>query len=315
MFGRRGGISSTLQNIGRLPAVRGHHNGDLELSKLPVLTAVALLLVGCATAEQGRVRLVAPLGVGTAYSEAGMRARLALSTRRQCADGACEPGEAARRRVTRLGGDLSLAAFDLYPELSQRISDFEFSVPARDQVGTLSTASGQIVVLEGLLDHIDDEATLSFVLAREMGHVIARHHEENTASSILVSVAVQLLLPVANLFRGAAAALPTSTAAMTTTVASVAGSRVLKAVNRPEQLDEADAVALGLLLQAGWDLNDVARAVDLAMPRLARAGDEGWVTEFRVSKMRLDQLDCGRAWPVGPEMMITALDAHLPLSD
>lgn len=277
---------------------------------LPILL-LSVLLAACATSEQGRARMVAPAGLGAAYSDVGLRTQLALAARRQCREEGCEPVAAFRRQVDRLGSELSVAAFALYPELNERLSGFDYSVPARDQIGTLSTAQGQIVVLEGLVDYASDDAVLSFVLAREMGHVIGRHHEENTAVSIFVSVAAQLLLPVANLIRGAAAALPsTAAAALTTTAASVAGSRVLKAVNRPEQLDEADAIGLRLLSQAGWDLNEVARAVEQAMPRLAGAGDAGWVTEFRVSKMRLDQLDCGSIATPAPDFLMTALDAH-----
>lgn len=271
---------------------------------IPVL--ILALLAGCATSEQGRARPLAPEGLGVLYSDFDLRTRLALSEAQVCREEGCETRAAFSRRVAERGELLAQLARVRHPELAGRIAHFEFSVPDKAQVGTLSNSAGAVMILGGLADLSLDDAALDFIVAREMGHVIARHHEENTAWSIVASVAVQLLLPVANVIRGAAAALPlTSTMAATTTAASMLGSRVIKAANRPDQLDEADVIAIDLLRSAGRDLGEVARSVEAMTPQLKRLGSEGWIAEFEISKSRLDQLDCGSPWlPLAAEDIV-----------
>lgn len=272
-----------------------------------------ILLAACATTERGRAQLVAPDGVGAVYSEIDLRTRLALTAERSCAENVCETATAFRRQVEAVGADLARAAQEAYPELSQRVPRFEFVVPAKEQVGTLSNASGTVVVLDGLSELALDDAALAFVIAREMGHVIGRHHDENSAMSIIASIVAQLVFPVANILRGAAAAIPmTTTTALTATAASMVGSRVLRAVNRPDQLDEADAIALRLLTHSGRNLEEVGRSVDKAALKLAIIGEEGWILEFMQSKARLDQLGCGQpALPLPEAVAVVSGDAFV----
>ncbi|MRR10604.1 hypothetical protein EG831_11150, partial [bacterium] len=209
-----------------------------------------------------------------------------------CKGKECEAQSVFRQQVRRVSRRLSDSAFVLYPELRKRFPTFYYSVPAKKEQGTLSTASGGIVVLDGLRDFELNDAALAFFMAREMGHVVSRHHEENSTTSIVVSIAAQLLFPVANLIRGAAA-LPLSGTLVTatTTAASIAGSRVLKSAYRPEQCREADMVAFRILSQAGWEATEIADALNALAPKLVK--DAGWAEEFRGSKYRFDQIVSG----------------------
>jgi hypothetical protein len=144
------------------------------------LILLTLLLAGCATSDKGRTQLVAPDDVGAIYSEFDLRARLVLANDDDCVGDACQAAADFRQQVGKAGARLSRAAYDLYPTLESRISRFEFSVPTKNEVGTLSNAKGNVVVYRGLSELGMDEAALSFVIAREMGHVIGRHHQENT---------------------------------------------------------------------------------------------------------------------------------------
>jgi Zn-dependent protease with chaperone function len=186
---------------------------------------------------------------------------------------------------------------------------YKFTTPAKGQVGTLSNASGNIVIFDSLSEFSMDEATLNFVIAREMGHVIGRHHQENTALSLIVSVGTQLLFPIANIIRGAAAVLPVTTSVTaTSSAASFLGSRILQSAYRQEQLDEADAIAFKLLRQAGWNFEEIARSVDRIAPKPARIGEDGWIAEFHRSKARLDLVDCTAPWSIQPEITVAALN-------
>lgn len=268
-----------------------------------------LMLSGCATSDRGRPQLLASDEIGAIYSDLDLRARLVLAADKDCSSDECEATAIFRRRVGEAGERLSRAAYAAYPELDRRVARFEFSVPTKKELGTLSNTKGSVVIFSALGEFDMDDAALNFVVAREMGHIIGRHHQENTGLSIAVSVAAQLLFPMANIIRGAAAALPvTAPVAVTTSAASMLGTRVLQSAYRQEQVDEADSIAFKLLRQTGWDLDETVRSVGLLTPRLAQIGDGGWLGEFNQSKARLDLLDCGAPWPADLEILLTTLD-------
>jgi hypothetical protein len=291
------------------------------------LFLLSLFLAGCATTDKGRAQLVVPDEVGAIYSEVDLRTRLVLAADTECSGDDCEAAAAFRRQVGEAGARLTKAAYAAYPKLERRIPRFEFSVPDKNEIGTLSNAKGSIVIFSGLSELGMDEAALNFVIAREMGHVIGRHHQENSALSILVSVAAYVLFPMTGIIQGVAAVVPvagsataaagsagaasTSFSALGTATSSavtMVSSRVLQAVYRSDQIEEADAIAFKLLKQAGWNLEEVAKSVEIVAPKLARIGEGGWISEFNVSKMQLDLLDCSAPWTSQPEIVLTTLN-------
>lgn len=250
--------------------------------------AVALLLGACATGEAGRARLVVPSELGAAYSDVELQAQLALTADADCALDGCGTAETFRVHVGHLGERLAMAAAALSADLRLGAPRFEVVAPGKDDIGTLSSASGSIVVFDGVRALGLADAALAFLIAREMGHVIARHHEENTATGIAVSVAVAILFPVTGLLQGVEAAYTASTLA--TTATSFAGSRVVRAFYREDQRREADAYAMLILARAGWTPRDVSRALHAAAPRLA---GEGWLEELHASRHWLDAIVSG----------------------
>ena len=58
------------------------------------------------------------------------------------------------------------------------MKQFTFGVVDKKNAGTASNGAGKVVLFRGL-QHLElrDDA-LSFVIAREMGHVIGEHHPE-----------------------------------------------------------------------------------------------------------------------------------------
>lgn len=263
---------------------------------LPILLAGVLLAACAASSREGRVRVVAPIEVSRVYSGVDMQVKLVTSTDAAselraggCPRSACDTPALFERRVLRLGAQLAQAAYRLYPELRSRGVRFEFGVAAKADAGTLSNAGGQVLVLDGVRRlGLNDEA-LSFVIAREMGHVIGRHHDEDSATGILISAVVGLVVPVANFFRGLVAALPGGTAvSAAATAASWAGTSMVRASYRADQVREADAIALTLSAAEGAEPHEFAEAfAGLGV------GEDPWLQDLRASARRLDLLAWG----------------------
>lgn len=254
--------------------------------------SLALLLCACATSPQGRTKITSPAPISDVYSDAEMRLDLATIPNNEmpCSDGECDLNRDFNRQVQQLGANIAAAAYAMHPDLIQRINQFEFDVIEKKEAGITSNASGKIVVLRGTQQIGLNETALAFVLAREMGHVISQHHDENTTTRIVLSVAVGLLFPALNLF-GNSAALAQATSASTatttmlaTTAASSAtsyfGSKLVLNSLKPEQLSEADQVALKLMERMGWSHKALADA--LAASAEFEPGN-AWAEEFRYS--------------------------------
>lgn len=121
------------------------------------------------------------------------------------------------------------------------------------------------------------------MLAREIGHVVAQHHEENTGTSLIVSLIATLLAPVTEVLKVLASVYSGATAAAASasvTAASFASSKVLVASYRPRQLDEADRIALALLGATGVGAREVATGFSQA---ILQAQDDQWILDLRRS--------------------------------
>ena len=273
------------------------------------LVLACLALAGCATSssQSGRSQVVVPTPVSEVYSEVDLQMKLATAsapTDEMTAD-LCLQFE-YRRHVRGLAEGLVATAYRLYPDLAEREVNFRFEVAPSADVGVLSSAGGGIVVLQGTQASLPDPI-LAYILAREMGHVIARHHDENSAATVMFSVLTQVLFPAAALVKGLAAVLPSTAVgtAATATAVSYFGSTALKTTYRDEHLREAELIAFRLMAESGWDLYEVAevsRGLDV------RKGTEGWLRELRGSLQALDQVAYGprrRPFRVVPMPMST----------
>lgn len=250
----------------------------------------ALALGACATAnDPARPRLAAPREITALHSEVTVQAQLALKPDRQCQSDDCAAAEMFRRQVGLIGGKLSDAAAQLADDLRLDVARSEVTVSDKDDIGTLSTASGKVIVFDGLRDLALPEAALAFLVAREMGHVLGGHHDENSSTSIAVSLAMAVLFPLAGLLHGIETTYTatTLTGSLTSTAASFAGSRILQEQYREEQRREADALGLRILARAGWSPQEVADALQAAEARLV---GEGWMAELRSSQQWLARI-------------------------
>lgn len=277
---------------------------------LPLL--LLFFVTACATSPEGRTQLVAPQplqGFSAVYSEFDMHLQLVTAANApSCSEAECAADRAFDQRILALGRRLADVAYRQYPDLHLRFPRFEFVIADKVDPGAASSAGGTVVIFRGVRRLGLDDAALAFILAREMSHVIAGHHDENVTSSILIAVAAQILFPVLNigaLFSSSASAATTAAAttaagtAVTTTavtsVASFAGSRALRASDRPLQVREAESIAMKLLAAAGWDGREVSDQLEALRPALPE--EPAWTEELRESTRRIASLMQGPPRP------------------
>lgn len=266
------------------------------------LTALGLVLVlcACATSPQGRQKITTPAPISDVYSDAEMRLDLATipGIQTPCIDEECELNRTFDEQVQQQGARIASAAYDAHPDLIKRISHFEFEVAEKKDPGITSNASGKIVILRGTQQIGLNEEALAFVIAREMGHVISQHHDENTTTRIMLSVAAGLLFPALHLFGNTAAiaqatSASTATSTMLATTAASTATSYLSAklvLNnlKPEQLSEADQVALDLLERMGWSHQDLAQSLENSAEF---EPSNAWSEEFRFSAAQVRSLE------------------------
>jgi hypothetical protein len=276
-----------------------------------IVVTLCAALQACSTSPYGRAQLTVPQPVSSVYSEVNMRLQLVTTfdAKTQCAESECDASKAFDLRVASLGEILSAKAFELYPEARERIGQFEFVIAEKAEPGTTSNAGGTVVIFGGTRALDLSDAALAFVLAREMGHVIASHHNENTATKIIIGILAQVLLPVTGIVRSlalipgassAAAATATTASATaggsaaavtaTATAASFLGSKAVISAYWPKQLEEADSVALTVMARTGFSPQDTADALAAVE---ARFGDGSWLQDLRASSEHVAQIAQG----------------------
>ena len=257
-----------------------------RIGKLPALLAACTFLAACTTnPHSDRAMLAAPTPLSDAYTQVNLSLKLAtsLDLREVCDLAGCMESAQFDERVSRIGARLAAMAYKKYPDLAERVTGFEFSVIDKAEPGTGSTAGGVVIVLRPVSGIARTDEALSFVIAREIGHVVSQHHEENTATSLVVSLLATVLAPVTTVVRYLASVysgVTTAVASASVTAVSFASSKVLIANYRPRQLDEADKIALDLLASTGVDPQAAAAGFAYAD---SQAPDAEWLRELRRS--------------------------------
>lgn len=191
--------------------------------------------------------------------------------------GAVESAAASRfaRQVQRVSVALQSGAEALYPDLASRVPDlpagrFDVYVVDSDAPGSVSSANGRIALSAALGSGAPCDACVAFVIAREMGHVIARHHSENSSASIATSVILNVVLPGSGLLKSALSA----------------GASKVAAISKQEvQSSEADALACSLLKAARIPLDEVSSSLLRIAP--ASPDESAWSKNFRKSSVYL----------------------------
>ena len=279
---------------------------------LSVLIACATV-GGCAsTSQEGGSQFLAPTGVSDLYSRANMAFMLALTpnVENACLELECDRRKEFDQRVARIGAKLAEAAYRTHAGLAERIPRFDFIVIDKVEAGTASAAGGYIVVLRPVSDIALSDEALSFVIAREMGHVVSKHHEHNTATTIAISIAATALAPVIGVAKLLALIYSGSTstvaASSLTSAASYASSRAVIESYWPQQRKEADEIALHLVAQMGYDSRRVAAGFAQECPQLPPTK---WVRELKESMALLAPSDDQPALPRVAQLTTPAVTA------
>jgi hypothetical protein len=270
--------------------------------RLPLALSCLALLSACSTHPiTGRDQITALSPVQLAYADTEFA--LASSAQRIAASMACVEGcgdpamrEVDAARVKAIGAQLETAALSLAPELFERIASLSIEVDAAPGFWTGSSAGGRVLVsagLAGLRSAEPDPAIvgrselepglggrsptdirLAFLIARELGHVIARHAEENSGASIAVSF-LGLLLPGASV--------------VARFIASRVGAGVVRDSWALEQEREADEIALDLLARTGVFPMAVSHALQGGAARLL-VPEDAWGSNYLQSIQRVARI-------------------------
>jgi hypothetical protein len=264
---------------------------------------VTLYLLSLSAAQAGEVvpksapeaaPVLAP-SISDIYSDVDMRVRLAVKPdAAPCVAQSCNLNQEFDARVQQLGAQLSVSAYTVYPTIKKRVKQFSFGVVDKKDPGTASNGAGKVVLFRGLQQlNLSDDA-LSFVIAREMGHVIGDHHATNTYTKLAISLLATVAFPALAVISASSAAAQATTAttlltSAASTATSVVGSEVALARMKPTQLAESDEIALNLMNHQGWDLRSTASIlqfddVDSASPQ------NGWLQDLQISDVQLQRL-------------------------
>ena len=263
-----------------------------------ITDTVAGAVAGTVTETQSMLR-AADASIASIHSDisftllTGPRVAAACSDAEDCTN---RPDKVAEMlfsaQVRRIAELLQEGAETAFSERTQRIpgsanGKFDVFVVDGYAFDATSSASGKIAISSTIGSVLPVDEVVAFIIAREMGHVLAGHHENNAAASIVTSILMNVLIPGSGLVKSAV---------------SMGSSLIAASSNRDAQAREADRVAIHLLDAAGYDLQDIAAN----MGRGGLALDEsGWSQRFKVSTAYLAAENQRRLTPVAPDTMPT----------
>lgn len=251
------------------------------------------LFLSVAHADEN-VLTVMPDSISNIYSDIDMQMRLAAKANLAPCIVNCNDYQAFSKRITLLGEQLSATAFLINPALQKRIPSFTFNVIDKKDLGTASNGGGKVVIFRGLQQLQLTDNALSFIIAREMGHVIGRHHTKNTSTKLIITALASVLFPAFAVIGASSAAAQATTTTLLTSAASTAtsmfGSEVALAKMKPSQLVESDNIAIDLLNHQDWDMRSVASILQLDENAELINGQNGWIKDLQVSDNYLQKM-------------------------
>ena len=236
---------------------------------------------------------IVPVAISDAVSDVDMQLRLAAKPNAaSCVADNCLQNQVFDARVQQLGTQLSAAAYAQYPALKKRVANFAFSVANKKEAGSASNAGGKVVLFRGLQQFVLSDDALSFIMAREMAHIVAKHHNKNTSTKLIISALATILFPAVGIIGASSAATQATTAttlltSAASTATSMLGSEVALAKMKPSQLLEADEIAVKVLGQRDWNLRETAGVLQLDEPESAA---NNWLQDLQTSQHYLQQL-------------------------
>ena len=259
---------------------------SLRLRGASSLAAGALL---CTIALPGLAQQAAPEAKSSSLPSLHSDLKFSVFAPARLDTSSVNPADAAldlKQQIIRVSAGLQQAAHGLYGSKMKTLGAFDVYVADSAEAETLSSATGKIALYAGLAQLTPSDEWLAFVIAREMGHVLAGHHDDNSAASIITSVIMNLIVPGSSLLKSAVSLVSSQTAA---------------AAGAERQVREADEIGLRLLEAAGYRLRGLAQTL-AAGPAAERLGSGSWARAFQQSasgiQARAAETLAGTAVPV-----------------
>jgi Zn-dependent protease with chaperone function len=226
----------------------------MRLSALATLVAIALLLAASpasASGYPGRGKSLAGLAPASDYNDLVRTRPRALSIMRTRAQGFVPSAELHDYVKSVLMREL--AGIALPPSFQPDVH-----VLAAPEFSALCTPDGTVIVTVGLLEQLENEDELAFVLGHEISHAILRHHDSDwlARSQYYAVVNAAAVDSVAQKASGAIGAANANNVARGLDVMQhlyKLSANVLAPQMTRSQEDEADALGFDLMVRAGYD--------------------------------------------------------------
>jgi Peptidase family M48 len=258
-----------------------------------LILLLQLLAVDVVCADE-KETVIVPESISDTYSDIDLRVRLATKPSAEpCIAEACELNREFDARVKQVGDKLAATAYVLYPTFKSRVEQFNFEVVDKKNPGAASNGAGKVVLFRGLQSFQLTDDALGFVIAREMGHVIGKHHHKNSSTKLIISAIATVLFPAAGIIGISSTATQATTAttlltSAATTATSMLGSEVAMAKMKPNQLLESDEIAINLMNHQDWDLQATADILQLDPSEISP--ENSWMQDLQVSDERLQAM-------------------------
>ncbi|MFZ2267718.1 MAG: M48 family metalloprotease [Azonexus sp.] len=241
-----------------------------------LLAAICLLTAACTTTPAGNRSHVVDVPLASTHADLMFSMTTGSRQSLACPDSKCAKSPESTvspffiLQVQRVARRLQSGARSLYPDLAQRVpnlavSGFDIYVVDSDDPSTACSANGRVAVSSVLGTWQPSDDWVAFLIAREMGHIIARHPEEDSVVSMTTSTLMNLILPGSMLVKSAF---------------SAGGGQLASFSQRDIHEEEADAIALSLLRAAGYRSQNLALAL---RKKPAVLDDSRWSRSFRRS--------------------------------
>lgn len=230
------------------------------------------------------------------YSNAELKIKLATKPNWQaCQEAACVAANAAFDQRIQILGKTLQSRWQTEAELVKKnAANFHFSVADKVSLGTLSDSSATIIVFRSLQESGLPDHVLSFLIAREMGHVETHHHDKNVATKLFISAIASVLFPAVVFVSASSAAQQASTATTVisnaaSTATSMLGGEVAMKKAQPSQLREADDWAISLLGLHPTDMSEMASLIHDYLEKLLPSQKNGWVEDLEITARYLQE--------------------------
>lgn len=203
-----------------------------------------------------------------------------------------DSGAAVRRRLVAESGGLyrNDAVSDELDGIGKRLSAAAGAAPVTVLVLNSDTPNayflpgGYIFLTRNLLDMTNDQSELAAVIAHEMAHILSDHAGERAELRAQTALSSdEIAAALANSERMQALLMQ--------------GKSRVAALSRRQEL-EADAVAVRLLAQAGYDPSAVGRFLKTMYVSAQEAGVKGYAASHPLPSVRIEQAErLARAYP------------------